>query len=40
MSSTKEQLLLFQSLVSSGVTISPELLEQDLGWFNKLVDHK
>jgi heterodisulfide reductase subunit C1 len=28
----------FQSLVSSGVTISPELLEQDLGWFNKLVD--
>jgi hypothetical protein len=24
--------------MSSGVTISPELLEQDLGWFNKLVD--
>jgi heterodisulfide reductase subunit C len=28
----------FQSLFSSGVTISPELLQQDLGWFNKLVD--
>jgi heterodisulfide reductase subunit C len=28
----------FHSLMSSGVTISPELLEQDLGWFNKLVD--
>jgi heterodisulfide reductase subunit C1 len=27
-----------QSLVNSGVTISPELLEQDLGWFSKLVD--
>jgi heterodisulfide reductase subunit C len=29
---------MFQSLISSGVTISPELLKKDLGWFNKLVD--
>jgi heterodisulfide reductase subunit C1 len=29
---------IFQSLYRNGVTISPELLQQDLGWFNKLVD--
>jgi heterodisulfide reductase subunit C1 len=29
---------MFQSLMRSGVTISPESLQQDLGWLNKLVD--
>lgn len=30
--------LLFESLISNGVTISPELLQQDLGGLNKLVE--
>lgn len=29
---------LFQSLFSKGVTVSPELLQQDMGGLNKLVD--
>ena len=29
---------MFQSLVSNGVTISPELLQHDLGGLNKLVE--
>jgi len=35
----KNASLLFQSLESNGVTVSPELFEHDLGLLSKLVDH-
>jgi len=35
----KKASLLFQSLENSGVTVSPELFEHDLGLLSKLVDH-
>ena len=35
----KKASLLFQSLKSNGVTVSPELFKHDLGLLGKLVDH-
>lgn len=35
----KKASLLFQSLESNGVTVSPELFDHDLGLLSKLVDH-